>query len=551
MSRGFWARVGSSATTRFNALAAERRLKRGAGAKESYPRTEGSPSQRPSRAPKHVRRPKTEPPARVPPPDPAPRTPRKPTADTNAAHPILYSRRESRISQLPPSIGLGKFENGKIYRYRTEDDLGYNAVQDQTSLEPTEMKNRRSQTSGPYPIARRAVATVTLGMTSLVIVGLQVNVHAQDANDKEPVVVWERTYGIYEGFHGSKMTSDGHIITLASNVDENIHLLKLNAVGDIVWWKSFGGPEEDVANSVMEASDGGFIITGYTKSFPKPGDTSGAPDAYLIKTDALGELDWEMTFGGPGEDRGMFVHELTDGSLRIIATSEESLPNGLYLFTTNDAGTLTDDRSYQGGSATMGTGIPTQDGGYMLYSNDTREFIRIDPQLDEAWRRGYRDDIGRITALKQTSDGGFIGTTASMGPVSGSSLLRLGSDGNVAWVIDIIDFGLGGPHTVEETIVGGYIVGGVHAIGRPASNVLALNSLGEFEWSLIVNSSSNFDFTSIRSVIEQKEDSYFITGQEVHVIGPLHRPQFTFKGYMAKIEVKARNSTDPIGFLYE
>ncbi len=114
----------------------------------------------------------------------------------------------------------------------------------------------------------------------------------------------------------------------------------------------------------MEASDGGFIITGYAKSFPKPDDTSGAPDAYLIKTDADGILEWEMTYGGPGEDRGMFVHQLADGSFRIIATSMGNLPNALYLFTTNDAGMLTDDRFYQGESATEGTGSPNQDGAF-------------------------------------------------------------------------------------------------------------------------------------------------------------------------------------------
>ncbi len=243
------------------------------------------------------------------------------------------------------------------------------------------------------------------------------------------------------------MTTDGHIIALARKPDLNIHLVKFNNVGDIVWDKLFGGAEEDVANLVMEASDGGFIITGYTESFPKPDDTSGAPDAYLIKTDALGELDWKMTYGGPGEDRGMFVHELTDGSFQIIATSEGNLPNALYLFTTDDAGALTDDKFYRGGSAIQGTGSPTQDGGYILYSNGTKEIVRIDSMLSEAWRREFGVDISLINDLKETSDSGFIG--AIRGSNFLATLLRLGSDGITAWEINLFDRdGFGTPHTV-------------------------------------------------------------------------------------------------------
>ena len=62
-----------------------------------------------------------------------------------------------------------------------------------------------------------------------------------------------------------------------------------------------------------------------------------------------------------------------------------------------------------------------------------------------------------------------------------------------------------------------------------------------------MNTTAVFQFTKILFIVEEKEDSCFVTGEELTGGNPF----FSHTGYMAKIEVKARNSTDPIGFLYE
>ena len=70
-------------------------------------------------------------------------------------------------------------------------------------------------------------------------------------------------------------------------------------MGDTMWTKTFGDTLEDVANSVIQTTDGGYILTGTTKSM---GDTLG--DIYTIKTDSFGDTLWTKKFGGPLLDYG-------------------------------------------------------------------------------------------------------------------------------------------------------------------------------------------------------------------------------------------------------
>ena len=70
----------------------------------------------------------------------------------------------------------------------------------------------------------------------------------------------------------------------------------LAAPGDTLWTRTFGGSSEDVANSVQQTTDGGYIIAGYTNS------GYGNYDFYLVKTDTSGNALWTRTYGGSSND---------------------------------------------------------------------------------------------------------------------------------------------------------------------------------------------------------------------------------------------------------
>ena len=69
------------------------------------------------------------------------------------------------------------------------------------------------------------------------------------------------------------------------------------------WTKAFGGPSEDYGRSVIESSDGGYVVTGATASL------SGNLDLWLIKVDRDGNKQWDKPVGGSKNDHGWSVFE--------------------------------------------------------------------------------------------------------------------------------------------------------------------------------------------------------------------------------------------------
>ena len=75
-----------------------------------------------------------------------------------------------------------------------------------------------------------------------------------------------------------------------------------NSFAQSIFQKSFGGANDDAANSIQQTAEGGFILTGYTSSFG-----AGLNDVYLIKTNSSGDTLWTKTYGGTSNDYGYAV----------------------------------------------------------------------------------------------------------------------------------------------------------------------------------------------------------------------------------------------------
>ena len=67
----------------------------------------------------------------------------------------------------------------------------------------------------------------------------------------------------------------------------DVYVVKLDANGNLQWTKTIGGPEGEAGFSLIQTSDGGYANAGYTQSFG-----AGQLDVYVVKLDANGNLQW-------------------------------------------------------------------------------------------------------------------------------------------------------------------------------------------------------------------------------------------------------------------
>jgi hypothetical protein len=147
--------------------------------------------------------------------------------------------------------------------------------------------------------------------------------------DKYGDTTWTKTYGgsNWDFAYSVEQTSDGGYIITGGTYsfgkgDEDMYLVKTNAAGDTLWTKTYGGTNTDEARSVKSTSDGGYIITGNTKSF---GDING--DFYTVKTNSTGDTLWTKKNGGVNEDDAFEIIENNAGGY-IIGGKTKSAGNG-------------------------------------------------------------------------------------------------------------------------------------------------------------------------------------------------------------------------------
>jgi len=259
---------------------------------------------------------------------------------------------------------------------------------------------------------------------------------------------WTKTFGGSEWDIGYsiRQTSDGGYVIAGYTQSygaggSDVYLIKTDASGNQVWARSIGGSDLDVGYSARQTSDGGYVITGYTDSYG-----AGSDDVYLIKTDASGNQVWTKTFGGTVDDYGYSVLQSSDGGFVITGYKDYASADtdDVYLIKTDASGNEVWSQTFGSVNADAGYSVQqTSEGGYIVagytnsagVSSDDVYLIKTDASGNEVWSRifgGVSADAGY--SVQQTSDGGYViaGRTQSYGAGSDDVwLIKTDASGNM------------------------------------------------------------------------------------------------------------------------
>ena len=109
------------------------------------------------------------------------------------------------------------------------------------------------------------------------------------------------------------------------NGGADIWVLKIDTDGNIVWQKTFGGTHFDVGKSIKSTEDGGFLIAGNTRSLDKDiTENKGNNDVWALKINSSGKLLWQKTVGGSDIDLAFDIVELSDNSIIVVGETSSN-----------------------------------------------------------------------------------------------------------------------------------------------------------------------------------------------------------------------------------
>ena len=330
-------------------------------------------------------------------------------------------------------------------------------------------------------------------------------------------------------------------------------------IGDIDEVKTFGGTKNEGANSVTKTTDGGYAVLGFVQSMDGDvlGKTNESFDYWVLKFDASNNLQWNKAFGGSGDDRGKQLIQTSEGGFAIIGytqsadddVTENAGAQDYWIAKLDASGNLSWQKSFGFSGADVGFSIlQAKDGGYLLNgtldvtasgglgnSRSARRHaggdywaIKLDSNGEMQWSRYYG---GTFTDTPydaiQTDDNGYIIVGSSDSDdvdISNSNgsydfwVIKISSAGDLIWEKSFGGSEIDEAHSITDSGDGNFII-----VGDTRSNdsdislnhgaadlwVIKITPTGDLIWEKTFGGSS---FDVGRSVTKTQDNSFLIAG---------------------------------------
>jgi len=358
-----------------------------------------------------------------------------------------------------------------------------------------------------------------------------------------PNINWEKTFGGSDSeiIRIIQPTSDGGYLlggTTGSNDGDvqsenngltDFWVVKIDFTGTIEWEKTYGGSYAEYLRYIQPTSGSGFLLVGTTES--DDGDVqsgnNGLGDYWVVKIDNTGNIEWEKTYGGSGDDALAGIQLSQNGGLLLGGTTESNdgdVQSGniglddFWVVKIDNTGTIEWEQTY--GSIyieVLTHHQPTSDGGYLLGgfkffyppNEDVHSdfwVVKIDFTGTIEWEKRYGGSKNEsLKYIQPTPDGGYLlgGITSSNdGDIqSGNNgyfpsldfwLVKIDNAGTLQWEKTFGGSNYDAIRTIQPTTDNGYLLGGttnsrdgdVESGNKGAFDgwVVKIDNTGTLEW---------------------------------------------------------------------
>ncbi len=292
--------------------------------------------------------------------------------------------------------------------------------------------------------------------------------------DNAGAIQWQKTIGDSMGdfMRCIIQTSDGGYITAGYSSKSGTHgsndywVVKLSSAGAIQWQKLYGGSSFDYAYTIIQCNDGGYAVAGAATS--SNGDVTGhhaSYDSWVIKLDSTGNIQWQKSLGGNGQDEAYSIIQTADSGFVVGGFSESTDgdvshnigSHDFWIVKLTNNGVIQWEKSLGGTYPDYGFSlIQTIDGGYALagitMSNDSDVtgnhgyedywVVKTDSLGNIEWQKalgGSVSDYGY--SLVQTIDGGYV-VAGYADSDDGDVVGHVGFNGNLIWIAKLNNSGV-------------------------------------------------------------------------------------------------------------
>jgi len=337
---------------------------------------------------------------------------------------------------------------------------------------------------------------------------------------------WDRMFrkGTRDGANSIQQTTDGGYI-VAGYTNEmstsDVWVIKLDKDGKMIWNKRFGNYEsEDIAYSIQQTTDGGYILAGQTERIKDTDDPCPdlEPAGWIIKLDKDGNKIWDQLI----DANAYSIQQTTDGGYIVITQGPEPDDRSWVIKLDKDGQVVDGNKLDENKWAEALS--QTTDGGYVVagfattrdYKNTQAFVIKFNKDNSKGWEKtfgGKYEDIAN--SIRQIRDGGFI-VAGQANIISGEHsdvwVIRLDNNGNQIWANTFGNNEYGNnARSAQQTTDGLFIVAGYtrsSASGYSAW-IIKLNKDGNKIWDRVFD---EYGTNKLESIQQTTDGCYVAAG---------------------------------------